>query len=111
MISANVSCTASDAGAAAGPDGRGEIYLTPVLWKYLYRYAKKHQARGTASVMEWSILTIRKASRVRFCALLQRWRGNFNRSRLGYGTGEKDFDDPLNQQHRPRRLTLGNARA
>ncbi len=23
-----------------------EFILTPVLWKYLYRYARKHQARG-----------------------------------------------------------------
>ncbi len=63
-------CTASDAGAAAGPDGRGEYILTPVLWKYLYRYAKKHQAAVTASVMEWFIRTIRKASPDAVCALL-----------------------------------------
>ncbi len=94
-------CAASDAGPAAGPDGRGKYILTPVLWKYLYRYAKKHRRAVMASVMEWFIRTIRKASAYAVCSLLQRWRGNFNRSRLDMATGEKDFDDPLNQQHRP----------
>ncbi|XNM59327.1 DNA cytosine methyltransferase [Escherichia coli] len=59
----------------------------------------------TASVMEWFIRTSAKRHPYAVCALLQRWRGNFNRLWLDMATGEKDFDDPLNQQHRPRRLT------
>ncbi len=47
------------------PMVEAKYILTPVLWKYLYRYAKKHQRAVTASVMEWFIRTIRKASRVR----------------------------------------------
>ncbi len=32
------------AGASKPVDAK--FILTPVLWKYLYRYARKHQARG-----------------------------------------------------------------
>ncbi len=92
-------CAASDAGAAAGPDVEAKYILTPVLWKYLYRYAKNIRRAVTASVMEWFIRTIRKRHPYAVCALLQRWRGNFNRCGWDMATGEKDFDDPLNQQH------------
>lgn len=47
------------------PMVEAKYILTPVLWKYLYRYAKNIRRAVTASVMEWFIRTIRKASRVR----------------------------------------------
>ncbi len=46
------------------PMVEAKYILTPVLWKYLYRYANIRRA-VTASVMEWFIRRIRKASRVR----------------------------------------------
>lgn len=42
------------------PDVEAKMYLTPVLWKYLYRYAKKHRREGSSLAMAWFILTIRK---------------------------------------------------
>ncbi|STI47174.1 DNA-cytosine methyltransferase [Escherichia coli] len=47
------------------PMVEAKYILTPVLWKYLYRYAKKHQARGNGFGYGMVIRTIRKASRVR----------------------------------------------
>jgi hypothetical protein len=35
------------------PTVDAKFILTPVLWKYLYRYARKHQARAMALVMAW----------------------------------------------------------
>lgn len=80
--------------------------LTPVLWKYLYRYAKKHQARGNGfgygMVYPNNPQSVTRTLSARYYKdgaeiLIDRgW---------DMATGEKDFDDPLNQQHRPRRLT------
>ncbi len=70
------------------PMVEAKYILTPVLWKYLYRYAKKHQARGNGFWL-WNGLSEQSAKRHPYavCSLLQRWRGNFNRPRLGYGHG------------------------
>lgn len=51
------------------PMVEAKYILTPVLWKYLYRYAKNIRRAVTASVMEWFIRTIRKVSPVR-CLLV-----------------------------------------
>ncbi len=48
------------------PVVEAKYILTPVLWKYLYRYAKKHRARETVLAMAWFILTIRKVWRARY---------------------------------------------
>ncbi|HEA1007917.1 TPA: DNA-cytosine methyltransferase, partial [Escherichia coli] len=79
---------------------------TPVLWKYLYRYAKKHQARGNGfgygMVYPNNPQSVTRTLSARYYKdgaeiLIDRgW---------DMAKGEKDFDDPLNQQHRPRRLT------
>ncbi len=46
-IAARVPGGAANIWRAAGADGRCvKFILTPVLWKYLYRYARKHRARG-----------------------------------------------------------------
>ncbi|XNM78514.1 hypothetical protein ACLK19_13170 [Escherichia coli] len=47
------------------PMVEAKYILTPVLSKYLNRYAKKHQARGNGFGYGMVIRTIRKASRVR----------------------------------------------
>ena len=90
-------------------DGRSveaKYILTSVLWKYLYRYAKKHQARGNGfgygMVYPNNPQSVTRTLSARYYKdgaeiLIDRgW---------DMATGEKDFDDPLNQQHRPRRLT------
>ncbi len=47
------------------PMVEAKYILTPVLWKYLYRYAKKHQARGNGFGYGMVYPKIRKASPVR----------------------------------------------
>lgn len=83
-----------------------KFILTPVLWKYLYRYAKKHQAKATALVSAWSTRPIRTASPARCRPVITR---TGPRSLIDRGwdkaLGEVNFDDPENQRHRPRRLT------
>lgn len=88
------------------PMVEAKYILTPVLWKYLYRYAKKHQARGNGfgygMVYPNNPQSVTRTLSARYYKdgaeiLIDRgW---------DMATGEKDFDDPLNQQHRPRRLT------
>ncbi len=46
-----------------------QIILTPVLWKYLYRYARKHQARGNGFGYGWLTPPIPTAWDA-FCPLL-----------------------------------------
>jgi DNA (cytosine-5)-methyltransferase 1 len=80
--------------------------LTPVLWKYLYRYAKKHQARGNGfgygMVYPGNPHSVTRTLSARYYKdgaeiLIDRgW---------DMALGEQDFDDPHNQLHRPRRLT------
>lgn len=37
------------------PSVDSKYILTPTLWKYLYYYAKKHQAKGNGLAMDWLI--------------------------------------------------------
>lgn len=59
------------------PMVEAKYILTPVLWKYLYRYAKNIRRAVTASVMEWFIRTIRKASPVRCLLVITRMARKF----------------------------------
>lgn len=83
-----------------------KFILTPVLWKYLYRYARKHQARGNGfgyglvdPANPHSVARTLSARYYKDGAEILVDRG-WDRP-----LGEKHFDDPLNQQRRPRRLT------
>jgi len=88
------------------PTVDAKYVLTPVLWKYLYRYAKKHQARGNGfgygMVYPGNPDCVTRTLSARYYKdgaeiLIDRgW---------DMALGEKDFDDPQNQRHRPRRLT------
>lgn len=48
------------------PVVEAKYILTPVLWKYLYRYAKSTRRGETVLAMAWFILTIRKVWRARY---------------------------------------------
>ncbi|WP_436857873.1 DNA cytosine methyltransferase [Citrobacter tructae] len=88
------------------PAVEAKYVLTPVLWKYLYRYAKKHQAKGNGfgygMVYPANPNSITRTLSARYYKdgaeiLIDRgW---------NMAIGEANFDDPQNQQHRPRRLT------
>lgn len=88
------------------PGVDAKYVLTPVLWKYLYRYAKKHQARGNGfgygMVYPDNPDSVTRTLSARYYKdgaeiLIDRgW---------NMALGEKDFDDPHNQRYRPRRLT------
>lgn len=88
------------------PVVEAKYVLTPVLWKYLYRYAKKHQAKGNGfgygMVYPSNPDSVTRTLSARYYKdgaeiLVDRgW---------NFATGEANFDDPQNQQHRPRRLT------
>ena len=83
-----------------------KFILTPVLWKYLYRYAKKHQAKGNGfgfgMVDPTNPNSVTRTLSARYYKdgaeiLIDRgW---------DKALGERHFDDPENQRHRPRRLT------
>ncbi|HEY4436557.1 MAG TPA: DNA cytosine methyltransferase [Lelliottia sp.] len=83
-----------------------KFILTPVLWKYLYRYAKKHQAKGNGfgfgmvdPTNPHSVTRTLSARYYKDGAEILIDRG------WDKALGEVNFDDPQNQQHRPRRLT------
>lgn len=88
------------------PVVEAKYILTPVLWKYLYRYAKKHQARGNGfgygMVYPDNPESVARTLSARYYKdgaeiLIDRgW---------DMAKGEVNFDDAGNQQHRPRRLT------
>lgn len=88
------------------PVVEAKYVLTPVLWKYLYRYAKKHQAKGNGfgygMVYPANLDSVTRTLSARYYKdgaeiLIDRgW---------DMAKGEAHFDDPQNQQHRPRRLT------
>lgn len=88
------------------PVVEAKYILTPVLWKYLYRYAKKHQARGNGfgygMVYPDNPASVARTLSARYYKdgaeiLIDRgW---------DMAKGEANFDDAGNQQHRPRRLT------
>lgn len=88
------------------PTVDARFILTPVLWKYLYRYAKKHQARGNGfgyglvdPLREESVTRTLSARYYKDGAEILIDRG------WDKALGEKDFDDADNQRRRPRRLT------
>ncbi|MCX8956334.1 DNA cytosine methyltransferase [Erwinia psidii] len=82
--------------------------LTPTLWKYLYNYAKKHQAKGNG--FGYGLVDPRKENGV-VRTLSARYYKDGSEILIDRGwdraLGETDFDNPLNLQRRPRRLTPG----
>ncbi|MDR9888925.1 DNA cytosine methyltransferase [Pseudenterobacter timonensis] len=88
------------------PEVDEKFILTPVLWKYLYRYAKKHQAKGNGfgfgmvdPANPHSVTRTLSARYYKDGAEILIDRG------WDKALGEKHFDDPQNQRRRPRRLT------
>ncbi|BCQ35499.1 DNA cytosine methyltransferase [Erwinia rhapontici] len=80
--------------------------LTPTLWKYLYLYAKKHQARGNGfgyglvdPALEQGVVRTLSARYYKDGSEILIDRG------WDKALGEEDFDNADNQQNRPRRLT------
>ncbi len=95
-----------DFGELLDPIVDKKFILTPVLWKYLYRYARKHQAKGNGfgygmvdPTRPGSVARTLSARYYKDGAEILIDRG------WDKALGEKDFDDPQNQKHRPRRLT------
>ncbi|WP_219952466.1 DNA cytosine methyltransferase [Dickeya zeae] len=80
--------------------------LTPLLWKYLYNYAKKHQAKGNGFGFGL-VNPNERDSTTR--TLSARYHKDGSEILIDRGwdkdLGEKDFDNSLNQEKRPRRLT------
>ncbi|QBH97268.1 DNA cytosine methyltransferase [Limnobaculum zhutongyuii] len=80
--------------------------LTPALWKYLYNYAKKHQAKGNGFGFGLVDPTNKDS-----CArtLSARYHKDGSEILIDRGwdkeLGEIDFDNEKNQTNRPRRLT------
>ncbi|MTD25556.1 DNA cytosine methyltransferase [Erwinia sorbitola] len=80
--------------------------LTTTLWKYLYQYAKKHQARGNGfgyglvdPELEQGVVRTLSARYYKDGSEILIDRG------WDKALGEQDFDNEENQQRRPRRLT------
>ncbi|HDT6506791.1 TPA: DNA cytosine methyltransferase [Klebsiella aerogenes] len=93
-------------GELLDPTVDAKFILTPVLWKYLYRYARKHQARGNG--FGYGLVDpTHPASVAR--TLSARYYKDGAEILVDRGwdklLGEKHFDDPQNQLRRPRRLT------
>ncbi|MFU0920939.1 DNA cytosine methyltransferase [Kluyvera sichuanensis] len=88
------------------PNVNPKFILTPVLWKYLYRYARKHQEKGNG--FGYGLVDPTRASSVAR-TLSARYYKDGAEILIDRGwdraLGEKHFDDPQNQLHRPRRLT------
>ncbi|MEN5015146.1 DNA cytosine methyltransferase [Erwinia sp. Eh17-17] len=87
-------------------DVDAKYILTPTLWKYLYQYAKKHQARGNG--FGYGLVDpAREQGVVR--TLSARYYKDGSEILIDRGwdkaLGEADFDHADNQQRRPRRLT------
>ncbi|CAM3534117.1 DNA cytosine methyltransferase [Rouxiella silvae] len=80
--------------------------LSPLLWKYLYNYAKKHQAKGNG--FGFGMVTPDNLESVAR-TLSARYHKDGSEILIDRGwdkeLGEKDFDDKSNQENRPRRLT------
>ncbi len=90
-------------GELLDPTVDAKFILTPVLWKYLYRYARKHQARGNGfgyglvdPTNPGSVARTLSARYYKDGAEILVDRG------WDKPLGEKHFDDPQNQQRRPR---------
>ncbi|MGL4860422.1 MAG: DNA cytosine methyltransferase [Enterobacteriaceae bacterium] len=80
--------------------------LTPALWKYLYNYAKKHQAKGNG--FGFGLVSPDNPHSVAR-TLSARYHKDGSEILIDRGwdkaLGEQNFDDPNNQENRPRRLT------
>ena len=88
------------------PTVDAKFILTPVLWKYLYRYAKKHQARGNG--FGYGLVNPARADSVARTLSARSYKdGAEILVDRGWdrALGEHYFDDPDNQRRRPRRLT------
>lgn len=88
------------------PEVDSKYILTPTLWKYLYNYAKKHQAKGNGFGYGLVDPQVEKGV-VR--TLSARYYKDGSEILIDRGwdktMGEIDFDHPENQLRRPRRLT------
>ncbi|MGA8122283.1 DNA cytosine methyltransferase [Rouxiella badensis] len=80
--------------------------LSPLLWKYLYNYAKKHQAKGNG--FGFGMVTPDNLESIAR-TLSARYHKDGSEILIDRGwdkdLGERDFDDKTNQENRPRRLT------
>ncbi|NIF31236.1 DNA cytosine methyltransferase [Enterobacter sp. Cy-643] len=80
--------------------------LTPTLWKYLYNYAKKHQAKGNG--FGYGLVDPKNPASVAR-TLSARYFKDGAEILVDRGwdkaLGEADFNQPDNQLNRPRRLT------
>ena len=87
-------------------DVAAKYILTPTLWKYLYNYAKKHQAKGNG--FGYGLVDPQKEHGV-VRTLSARYYKDGSEILIDRGwdkmLGEEDFDHPQNQLRRPRRLT------
>jgi len=90
------------------PTVDAKYILTPTLWKYLYNYAKKHQAKGNG--FGYGLVNPEQENGV-VRTLSARYYKDGSEILIDRGwdhrLGDSDFDNPQNQQHRPRRLTPG----
>ncbi|MDU6923537.1 MAG: DNA cytosine methyltransferase [Franconibacter helveticus] len=93
-------------GELLDPTVDARYVLTPTLWKYLYRYAQKHQAKGNGfgfglvdPLNPQSVARTLSARYYKDGAEILVDRG------WDKPLGEEEFDHPQNQARRPRRLT------
>ncbi|RKQ38314.1 DNA cytosine methyltransferase [Enterobacter sp. R1(2018)] len=88
------------------PAVEAKYILTPVLWKYLYNYAKKHQAKGNG--FGYGLVDPTNPASVAR-TLSARYYKDGAEILIDRGwdkaLGELDFNDAENQLRRPRRLT------
>ncbi|AUX93915.1 DNA cytosine methyltransferase [Mixta gaviniae] len=88
------------------PQVDAKYILTPTLWKYLYNYARKHQARGNG--FGYGLFDPASTHGV-VRTLSARYYKDGSEILIDRGwdraLGEANFDHPDNQQRRPRRLT------
>ncbi|EPF16423.1 DNA-cytosine methyltransferase [Cedecea davisae] len=93
-------------GELLDPEVDPKYILTPTLWKYLYNYAKKHQAKGNG--FGYGLVDPTNPASVAR-TLSARYYKDGAEILIDRGwdkaLGEVDFNDPTNQLHRPRRLT------
>ncbi|XTZ39280.1 DNA cytosine methyltransferase [Salmonella enterica] len=87
-------------------DVNEKYILTPKLWDYLYKYAKKHKEKGNGFGFGL-VNTIDKSTICR--TLSARYHKDGSEILIDRGwdmsIGEKEFNDPENMSRRPRRLT------
>ncbi|MRT13785.1 DNA (cytosine-5-)-methyltransferase [Enterobacteriaceae bacterium RIT711] len=88
------------------PSVDSKYILTPTLWKYLYYYAKKHQAKGNG--FGYGLVDPQNPASVAR-TLSARYYKDGAEILIDRGwdksLGEEDFDNADNQVNRPRRLT------